>query len=166
MSDAVSIVRVDRERIDDLEAPYRALHRHHTEIVPELTGVPARDEDESWARRRPRYEAWLAEPGAFALLAKSNSGPLGLALVTIADGYDGWQYGPVGELRDLAVVAAARRAGVGTLLLERVVAELAAAGVEHYRLNVLTGNDDAVRFYERAGLETVMVTMQASTGAS
>jgi hypothetical protein len=65
VSDDVAIVRVDSSRLDDLEQPYRALHSHHTEIVPRLT--------------------------------------------------------------------------------------------------VLARNDDAIRFYERAGLETVMVTMQAPT---
>jgi ribosomal protein S18 acetylase RimI-like enzyme len=166
VSDDVAIVRVDSSRLDDLEGSYRALHGHHTEIVPRLTGVAARKQDESWARRRPRYESWLSEPGAFALLAESPSGPLGLALVTIADGYDSWQYGRIGELRDLAVLPSARGAGVGRLLLERVVAELAANGIEHYRLTVLAGNDDAIRFYERAGLETVMLTMQGPTGST
>jgi len=44
-----------------------------------------------------------------------------------------------------------------------VAAELAAAGVSHYRLLVLDGNDGAVRFYEREGMTTVIHQMLATT---
>ncbi len=163
MSGGVSITKVGPERLDDLEQTYRALHLHHAQIAPELTGMTPREEDESWSRRRPRYEGWLREPGAFALLAETDAGPVGHALVTIADGYDSWRGGSIGELRDLAVLPSQRGAGVGSALLDRVVEELAGAGVEHYRLTVLADNTDAIRFYERAGLRTVTLQMQGPT---
>jgi ribosomal protein S18 acetylase RimI-like enzyme len=51
----------------------------------------------------------------------------------------------------LGVVAEARRAGVGLALMEAVLDETRAAGVDEVRLEVLEGNDAAIRLYERLG---------------
>jgi GNAT superfamily N-acetyltransferase len=129
-----------------------------------MVGMPARAEAEAWARRRSRYEAWLREPGAFVLLAERGGDLLGFALITIGSGYDGWASGvEIGEIRDLAVLPGEHGAGIGTKLLERVAAELADAGIDHYRLTVLAGNVDAIRFYERHGLTTVVQQMLGPT---
>jgi ribosomal protein S18 acetylase RimI-like enzyme len=165
VSGAVAIERVGAERIEEMEPLYLALHEHHTAIRPELRGGAAREAAESWQRRRGRYRDWLARPGAFALLARSEDGAaVGFAVVTVEDGYDSWQCGErIGEVHDIALLPAARGGGLGGELLARVAAELAADGVEYYRLLVLEGNDDAVRFYERAGLTTVVQQMLGRT---
>lgn len=175
MSGEIAIERVGAERIEAMGPLYEALHRHHAAIAPALAGGPARGAGDSWRRRRRHYEEWLAQPGAFALLARRAAGEgesdgregevAGYAVVTIEAGYDSWDCGErVGDLHDLAVLPAARGAGLGSELLARVAAELAAAGVSHYRLLVLDGNDDAVRFYEREGLTTVVQMMMGPTG--
>jgi GNAT superfamily N-acetyltransferase len=163
MSD-VSIVKAGSERLAELEPLYRALHVHHAEVAPELAGMPACDTAESWRRRQRRYASWLAQPGSFAMLALRGSRPVGFALVTIEQGYDGWgSRGRLGELRDLAVLPEERGAGVGALLLERVRSELAAAGIERYRLTVLTANAGAIRLYEQLGLRPVTQQMLGTT---
>jgi ribosomal protein S18 acetylase RimI-like enzyme len=164
VSEAVSIERVGAERIEEMGPLYEALHEHHATIRPELAGGPTRGAAESWARRRRRYEGWLAQPGAFALLALRGGTAVGFAVVTVEDGFDSWRCGdPIGEVHDVALLPEARGGGLGSELLARVAAELAAAGVGYYRLLVLDGNDDAVRFYERAGMETVIHQMLGRT---
>lgn len=160
----VSIVKTGGERLDELEPLYRALHVHHAEVAPELAGMGACDAAESWRRRRRRYGPWLAQPGSFVLLAERGERPIGYALVTVEEGYDGWGAGErLGEVRDLAVLPEERGAGVGRLLLERVTAELAAGGIERYRLMVLSANVDAVRLYERLGMRPVTLQMLGRT---
>lgn len=158
------IERVGAERIEEMGPLYVALHEHHAAIRPRLGDGPARDAAESWRRRRRRYQAWLAQPGAFALLARRDGEAVGFAVVTVEDGYDSWDCGErVGEVHDIALLPAARGGGLGGELLARVAAELAADGVEHHRLLVLGGNDDAVRFYERAGMKIVIQQMLGRT---
>lgn len=153
MSGVVSIERVGAERIEEMEPLCVALHEHHAAIRPELAGGPARGAAESWERRRARYEAWLAQPGAFALLARNQDGAaIGFAVVTVEDSYDSWRCGePIGEVHDIASLPDARGGGLGGALLARVAAELADAGVEYYRLLVLEGNDDAVPVLRAGG---------------
>jgi GNAT superfamily N-acetyltransferase len=160
----VSIVKAGSERLDELEPLYRALHVHHAEVAPDLAGMPACEATESWLRRRRRYGSWLARPGSFVLLAERGAGPIGFALVTVEEGYDGWGCGErLGEVRDLAVLPEERGAGVGRLLLGRVAEELAAEGIERYRLMVLTANTGAIRLYERLGLRPVSQQMLGRT---
>jgi ribosomal protein S18 acetylase RimI-like enzyme len=162
----IAIERVGGERIEELAPLYIALHEHHAAVRPQLAGAPARDAEESWRRRCRHYESWLAQPGAFALLARPLDGgaAVGFAVVTVEDAYDSWDCGErIGDVHDIAVLPQARGAGLGGQLLARVAAELAADGVSHYRLLVLDGNDDATRFYERAGMSTVVHQMLGRT---
>mgnify|MGYP001460053146 CR=1 FL=1 len=58
---------------------------------------------------------------------------------------------PLGQLEELYVQPARRSGGVGTLLLERLIADLVAAGCEELMINVDEPDTDARRFYERHG---------------
>jgi GNAT superfamily N-acetyltransferase len=159
----IGIERIGTDRVDELLPPYEALLAHHAAIAPELVGAPARSAAEAWPRRRAHYLEWLREPG-FGLLAADAAGAVvGYAAVTVEAGFDSWDSGPVGEVHDLAVLPEHRGAGLGAKLLAGVCAELRRLGVERYQLTVLGGNDDAVRFYERQGLTTVMTQMLGPT---
>ncbi len=164
MAEPVEIERAGAERIGELEPLYLALAEHHGRIRPSLAGLAATDGATGWANRRRHYEEWLATDGAFVLVARRDGAPVGFALVTVEPGFDGWGVGgTIGELHDLAVLPSERGVGLGGRLLDRVAAELAAAGVEHLRLDVLAGNDDAARLYERWGLEMVVTRMLGPT---
>jgi ribosomal protein S18 acetylase RimI-like enzyme len=164
VSEPISISRGGPERIDDLERLYDALRSHHETIAPSLAGAPARGAVDSWERRRANYVRWLGQPDAFALLAARADELVGFAVVSVEPGFDSWDSGErVGEVHDIAVLPSARGAGLGGRLLARTREELAAAGCRFYRLNVLAGNDDAVRFYEREGLATVTTQMMGPT---
>jgi ribosomal protein S18 acetylase RimI-like enzyme len=167
VSGDLQIGRVGAERIDDFEPLYRALHDHHIGIAPALGGAPGRTVEESWERRRRRYEEWLARPGAFAVIAERGGDAVGFAVVTVEAGFDSWNSGEeTGEVRDIAVAEGARGDGLGSRLLARVASELVEAKVDFYRLRVLGGNEGAVRFYERAGLATVTTEMLGPTGTA
>ena len=64
-------------------------------------------------------------------------------------------YGEEGEIADLAVAPAARRLGVGGLLLDRVVAEAMESGVRALYLEVRESNSAARALYESRGFGIV-----------
>lgn len=63
------------------------------------------------------------------------------------------------ELQTFAVAPARRGSGIGTLLLDRVDAELATLGIRDVLVAVLEGNFNARRLYERRGFRPVMTTL-------
>jgi ribosomal protein S18 acetylase RimI-like enzyme len=160
------ILRAGIERVDELEAIYRDQHRYYATIAPELAGHSPRSEQDSWQARRERYLQWLAEPGAFLLIAEHNTTILGYAVLSPGPGMQAWQTGlRVGDLHDLAVVAGERGQGIGTRLLHAVKAELTAQGITELRLNVTAANDHARRLYERHGLQVITHIMLGPAGS-
>jgi GNAT superfamily N-acetyltransferase len=148
------IVRAGRERIDDLQPLWESLHEHHATIAPHLTELgPVRNPAESWAVRRALYEDWLAEPGAFVLLAESGGRPVGYALVHLRGPEETWATGErIGVLETLAVLPGERGRGIGSALFERLYEELRSVGVRELEVSVIARNAEALRFYERQGL--------------
>lgn len=156
----VTITRAGPERIGDLEPLWAALQKHHVSVAPTLAGLPARSVQDSWRRRRAKYEAWLLEPDAFVLLAERFGQEVGYALVTVGEPYQGWGSAErVAQLETLAVLESERGQGLGTQLLDAVERELSRAGIHELRLAVVPPNSDALRFYARRGLEPVTVTL-------
>lgn len=153
------IVRAGPERIDDLEPLWKSLHAHHRTVPPALPGIPMREVDDTWPRRRAEYEEWLAEPDAFVLIAEHGEGPVGYALVHFhrpAD--DCWVTRErFAELESLAVLPEARGRGIGGALMREVYAELRRIGVRELVIGVLATNERALRFYEREGFRPWMV---------
>ncbi|MEU4241522.1 GNAT family N-acetyltransferase [Actinoplanes sp. NPDC026619] len=152
----VEISRVGIEVVDRLEPLWLALHEHHQSVAPPAVYQP---NDRSWAARRRAYVEWMASPGSFILLAERERDLVGYALVHVHAGPDDtWVTGDrMAELETISVSPAARGQGIGTLLLDRVDAELAAEGINDLFIAALTGNDAAIRLYERRGLRPVMV---------
>jgi ribosomal protein S18 acetylase RimI-like enzyme len=152
----VQISRVGIEVVDRLEPLWLALHEHHQSVAPAAVYQP---HDRSWAARRDAYAEWMASPGSFILIAERSGELVGYALVHVRPGPDDtWVTGNrIAELETLSVAPAARGQGVGTLLLDRVDAELDAAGITDLFIAALRGNDAAIRLYERRGLRPVMV---------
>ena len=152
----ITITHAGAERVPDLEPLFYALNEHQTAVAPTLADLPARPAHEAWQRRRAKYEHWLAKPGAFLLIAEHESQPIGFALLSLGEGYDGWRSPErIADLHDFAVLPDKRRQGVGTILMEAVEAELLAARISYCRLRVISKNLDAVHFYEARGMAVV-----------
>lgn len=169
MEPDITIVLAGAERISDIEPLFVALNEHQVRVAPTLAGLRPRPAGDAWGRRRARYETWLSEPGAFLLIAEQDSRPIGYAVVSLGEGYDGW-HSPerVGEVHDFAVLPDMRGRGVGTMLMNAVEHEFLAADAEYCRLRVIAQNVDAVRFYEQRGMVVVSHIMlgRISTRAS
>lgn len=163
----VQIVRAGAGRIADLERLWMALQRHHADLVEALPALTARSLQESWDRRRAAYEAWLAEPDAFVLVAELRGEPVGYALVRIVDGFH--SFGPderIGSVETMSVLREARGRGVGSALMDAVERELAEVGVGRLKLAVVEGNEEASRFYAGRGLSAVSHVLVGHVSAS
>jgi ribosomal protein S18 acetylase RimI-like enzyme len=159
-----AIRRLNLAELDRLEPLWSALRLHHAAIAPSFG--PPRERADSWLRRRGEYERWLAEPRAFALVAERSCELLGYAMVHTRRGSPTWPLSdPAAELETLAVLPSERRQGIGTALLDAVQAELAASGITALSLLVVTGNDEALRFYERHGFKTGAIWMRRDGSA-
>jgi ribosomal protein S18 acetylase RimI-like enzyme len=157
VDEVAGITRHGAEAIDELEPLWLAMVAHHAVVAPEMG--PVRDDEESWRRRRLHYEAQLARPGAFALIARTGGRAVGYALVTREQASPTWSE-PDGwaEIDSLALLPEARGRGIGERLVARVQEEVG-AGCE-LRLYAMAGNADAVRFYEREGFRTAILVMR------
>jgi GNAT superfamily N-acetyltransferase len=153
----VSIVRVGAEAVDRFEPLWLGMLAHHGSVE---TTIPMQPPETSWPVRRGLYTRLLAEPGAFALLASRDGQDVGYCVVHVHPGPDDtWVTGDVAEVESLAVAAEERGSGIGTQLLDRVDAELAAAGIADLQITVVAANADALRFYERRGLRPRIVML-------
>jgi ribosomal protein S18 acetylase RimI-like enzyme len=160
--DDVRIALAGPERIGELEPVYGALYEHHVAVSTWHPG-PERGAAEAWRRRRGRYEKTLSAPGGILLVAERDGRIVG-ALVgeiedhaEVSDTYD--MPARQAHVHDLAVLAGARGGGVGRALMERFEEELRARDVPWYGLDVMAGNEQALRFYTSMGLEPAAVSL-------
>ena len=153
-------MRAGAERIPDLQPLWESLSRHHAEVAPELAVLgEVRAEADSWAVRRELYEEWLQDPDAFVLIAESDGEPVGYAMVQLRGPEETWATGDrVAQLETLTVLPEHQGQGIGTALVERMHEELRRLGASHFVVSVIASNADAVRFYERLGLTTFLIT--------
>ncbi|MHC2998358.1 GNAT family N-acetyltransferase [Microbacterium sp. HJ5] len=140
MSDASA--RARRATIDDADTVARLLHDFNVEFDTESPG-PAAIAD--------RLRSLLADTSTFALLAGHPA--CATALVTLRPNV--WFDGPVALLDELYVAPALRDRGIGSALIELLVDECAARGVELIEINVDESDVDTMRFYERHGFHLV-----------
>lgn len=103
--------------------------------------------------------AALAEPAPDLLRAAADDGPPGLLVADDGGpiGYAVLVTGQVAYLPELAVAPTRHGEGVGTALLESVVANLRrrAAGPDRLRVTAHAGDDRVRRFYQSRGFEVV-----------
>ena len=94
-----------------------------------------------------RLRRLLGGESTFALLAGDPA--VAVALVTVRPNV--WFDGPVALLDELYVRPELRSQGLGSAIVERLMAECRARGVELLEINVDDGDVDAQRFYRRHG---------------
>ena len=147
------------ELLDELEPLWLALFEHHLSVG--AAGFPVVDPATSWQRRRRLYTRLLDEPETVIITASRGPRPVGYCLAHIHHGADDtWPTGDrIGEIESLAVLAAERGQGVGTLLLDAAEAYLAEHGAHDVMLAVVAGNAAAMKFYERRGMAPSTINM-------
>jgi ribosomal protein S18 acetylase RimI-like enzyme len=159
----VEISRAGPESLDRLRALWLELHHHHQAVLGPRLG-PFADDAASWTARRALYAGFLAE-GGFAILAERDGALIGYAMVAIKSSEeteldDTWRAGArVAEIETMSVLPAERGRGVGAALLDRIDAELAAAGVRDVLVAAMATNAHAIRLYERRGFRPSMLQM-------
>ena len=80
---------------------------------------------------------------------------------------DTWRTGDrVAEIETLSVAPHARGEGIGSALLDRIDAELEAAGVRDVMVGAFVTNTDAIRLYERRGFRPAWLYMLRLGGRS
>jgi ribosomal protein S18 acetylase RimI-like enzyme len=148
--------------IDDLaglETTWRSLHAHHRAIS---TGrVPFLTADERWPARLEEFRRAIADGSGMVLIAESEGEVVGFAFSTLNGADKVFASGPVGEV-DVLVVAPERRGqGIGERLARRSLDLLRERGARTAKIEVIAGNEDALRFYERLGATPARVELLA-----
>jgi len=167
----VAVRRVGEETVDRLKPLWLELHHHHQRIGRAALG-PYVTDAASWTARRALYRRILAGPRSFALTAERDATLIGYCLVAVTPADqtwlpDTWRSGPlVAEIESLCVTEQARGAGIGSLLLDRVDAELAVEGIDDVVIGAVSGNDAAMRLYERRGFQPAMTYLTRLAGNS
>jgi len=158
------IVRAGAERLDEVRALWLALRDHHHAGDPSVG--PMRGDEDAWAVARPMLAGYLAQDGAFLLLAEREDGDGldGFALVTVQGPMATWAVDRFGFLEILSVAPAARGLGLGSRLLAAVEAELAPLGIDALELSVMAGNVGAQAFYRALGFEVSGLEMTRRFG--
>jgi [ribosomal protein S18]-alanine N-acetyltransferase len=100
---------------------------------------------------RPELKFYIRRRGAFTLVAEAPEGLASEAAVSGIAGFIVTQTGKTGHVITIDVVAAARRSGVGSLLLRAVEDRLRAAGSRSVGLETAVDNLAALAFYKRHG---------------
>jgi ribosomal protein S18 acetylase RimI-like enzyme len=117
----------------------------------------------AWQRRRGRYEQTLSEPSGLLFVAERGGRVVGALIGEVEDPADGSDTYAVptstAHVHDLAVLPEAQGAGIGRALMQRFEQELRERGTKSYGLDVMAGNEVAVRFYAALGLELAQMTM-------
>ena len=126
--------------------------------------LPTRD------RTPADYAAFLvgqiADPAVIVLVADDHGDVIGYAYATV-EGYDYMSLrGPAGVIQDVIVDPEFRGRGVGRMLLEATLAELATRGASQVVLMTAERNEEAQRLFARAGFRRTMVDMTRDAGGA
>jgi ribosomal protein S18 acetylase RimI-like enzyme len=146
---SIIIEKLDPADIDQVAPLWKALLDYIAALPDAL--VPVRPSDDSWELERKEMLEALAGD-AFALVARRGGTAVGYLFVRVEGPDPVWYTGAThAELAHLSVAEAERGNGVGSALMDAMDAELERRGVEDVEIGVDTGNDMAVRLYERRG---------------
>ena len=126
----------------DAEVVAHLLHDFNTEFDTPTPGA---------AILTSRLQSLLAEPSTIAYLAGEPAA--GVALVTLRSNV--WYDGPVALLDELYVAPDRRGHGLGTAMIQLLIADAKENGISAIEINVDAEDVDAQRFYDRHGFNGV-----------
>jgi GNAT superfamily N-acetyltransferase len=138
MHDTPAPARARRAASADASVVAELLHDFNTEFDTASPGVDVLTR---------RLRSLLAGPDTIAYLVGAPAA--GVALLTLRTNV--WYDGPVALLDELYVAPDRRGEGLGSRMMERILADAAATGVSAIEINVDEADVDAQRFYERHG---------------
>jgi ribosomal protein S18 acetylase RimI-like enzyme len=118
--------------------------------------LPATPESE---RQYALIGAQLAEPTVVVRVADLEGEVVGFAYAGTIDGDYTALHGPVGALYDITVDPAHRGRGIGRMLLDATLEELAARGAPRVLLSTAEWNEAGQRLFARAGFRRTMIEM-------
>jgi len=155
----VKPMRVRAAGHDDIPALIRLnaeVQALHIAAEPDRYRVTAAEEVEAWFRMELRDEAVVA------LLAEDETGPVGYAMVRLADspGHAFALPRRSALVNQLGVAPAARRRGIGRALMAAVEAQARAWAAADVVLDVVGFNLDALAFYRAAGYEVAKTRLR------
>ncbi|AMM26193.1 GNAT family N-acetyltransferase [Variovorax sp. PAMC 28711] len=138
--------------INILLADYR--NPAHAIVLVELLDAYARDPAGGGTALAPEVKQGLpaalaARPQAFSVLAFDGDMPVGL--VNCIEGFSTFVCRPLVNVHDVVVVASHRGQRITQRMLGRVAQEASARGACKLTMEVLSGNQSALRAYEREG---------------
>ncbi len=136
MSSAISIRPATPGDLDQLLALFR-------QLWPTKTIVPA--------RLRTVFERVLATPYKRYFCAMAGEQVVGLGSVSFKDNL--WQEGEIAYVEELVVDENQRGQGIGSLLLNHLVAQAEARGCIRIELDTAFHRESAHRFYERHSMQ-------------
>ncbi len=147
------------ERLDEVRALWLSLSAHHGALTP--ADLPVRAPEDGWPGRRERYREALAD-GAVLFLADGPEGALGYAFARPRSAPESLAIDRLLEIETVAVLPAARGAGIGTALMDAVEAWARERDIAHLTVSVRTANEGARRLYERRGFRSLYETMYST----
>ena len=156
MTSDYTVISAGADRLAEVGPLFQGMVEHHRAVTGETW--PVRDAQQAWQRRHRQYTAWLAGGRAWLLLAveaaTDGQPAAGYAMVRLTEPGPTLDLGTaVGELESLAVAERARGRGVGTMLMDASRDLLRTHGAGYWSVGVVEANSDAVRLYQREGLQ-------------
>ena len=125
---------------------WREMWDYHSRLDPRFAASPVADQAMAeWLR------AGAVNPDGCLLVAEADGLPIGYVHALVLENSPAVLPRRYGLLSEIAVTAAARRAGVGTQLLEAAHRWLAAKGVEAVEVNVGALNPASRAFWRKHG---------------
>lgn len=135
---------------DAIAALYEAADAHASQLLPGFMRSPSEFE-----RPREELDAQMADPACALLVADDERGVIGLVMVAMQDSPPNGSFVPrrFAEVVDVVVSAEARRAGIGSRLMEAAEGWARTQGASSVDLIVVEGNDGAQDLYRGIGYE-------------
>ena len=157
MTFAVEAPTRDPQILEELAPLWVEMQEHQIEVAS-YEGTN-RDLDGGWAHRRREY-AELLDSGGAILVVRIDGAIAGYCAVRLTTGGDStWTTTGIAHVNTLAVRPGWRGRGIGSALIDAASAFATEADADILELEVMPGNDEARRLYERLEFEPVEVVM-------
>lgn len=135
----MEIIKLSKDRIDEIEPLWRELNAHHHEKSKNFK------EHFSSFTFAERSKKLLAVDELVIFAARKNSELVGYCIASFNNG--------AGEIDSLYVRPQSRGAALGMLLTESVMLWLSGLNCSQISVSVVDGNEEAIPFYEKFGFK-------------